>query len=332
MVQKKNPIWLSILVPVYNVKDYLQECFASIFSQIGDGVEIIVIDDQSTDGSFALLQDLKRNTELNFNLLQNETNQGISVVRNNLLREAKGDYIWFIDSDDVLVQGAVKQLVDIVNTHAPDLVMCDYEIWHSDKTNQAKNSVPNEHVHSFAGPICKLTADPMVLFAGLYQCGKLHCWSKIFKRELWDETLQFPRGKYFEDMAVAPRLALKVNTFYYVPEAWIWYRKRAGSILAVPSKKKIDDMVAGLDDVLELWLKKYPNMPFSARMMFIRYAVKVYFFTLKELKKIEQDDNETIEHFRALLFKHIGCNKFKLVIYYVRDGDFFRLPKLLRYV
>lgn len=324
--------WLSILIPVYNVEPFLRECLESVFLQVDERVEIITLDDQSTDSSFALLKTLQQEVSLNINVMQNDINTGISGVRNNLLQAATGEYIWFLDSDDVLAKGAVAQLKKIVDIHHPDMVICDYEIWRSDSTSIASVAKPNKYIQGFAGAARKFIEDPIKLFSGLYQCGKLHCWSKIFKRELWGNGLQFPEGKYFEDMVVIPRIALQVKSFYYVPEAWIWYRKRAGSILAVPSRKKVDDMAAGINDIFKLWLDKYPNMPFSVRMIFIRYAVKVYFFTLRELKKIGQDDRETIQHYRSLMFKNIHCNKFKLVAYYLRSGDVARLPKLLRHL
>lgn len=324
--------WLSVLIPVYNVEPFLLACLQSVFSQVDAQVEIIALDDQSSDGSFALLQELQRTTSLNFKVMQHPANRGLSAARNSLLQMATGSYIWFLDSDDALAQGSVAQLAEIVKAYHPDMVICDYEIWRCDSGKSMAVAKPNSYVRGFAGAAGKLSTDPIALFAGLYQCGKLHSWSKIFKRELWCDGLQFPEGKYFEDMVVTPRLALRAQNFYYAAEAWVWYRKRAGSILAVPSKKKVDDMAEGINDVFKLWLDKYPQMPFFARIMFIRYAVKVYFFTLIELKKIGKDDGETIQYYRNLLFKNIHCKKLKLVAYYVRNGDLLRLPKLLRHL
>lgn len=322
--------WLSVLVPVYNVEKYLAECLASVLEQCDTGVEVIVLDDQSTDGSFTLLQELQNSSRVSFKILQHEVNKGLSGARNTLLRAATGTYIWFLDSDDILVSGAVAHLAEILNTESPDVVICDHEIWHCEHGNLVAR--PNKYVRGFVGVARKLSADPIALFSGIYRSAKLHSWSKISKRELWGDDLFFPEGQYFEDMVVTPLLALRAKNFHYVPEAWIWYRQRDGSILKQSSKKKVDDMAAGVNGVLAAWLKAYPKMPFGARMAFIRFSVKIYFFTRKELKKIGQTDGETLSYYRVLLLKNIHCSKRQLIIYYIRNGDFFRLPRLLRYL
>jgi glycosyltransferase involved in cell wall biosynthesis len=320
--------WLSILVPVYNVEDYLHECIQSVLSQCtgsqcDDNIEIIILDDQSTDNSFALMQKIAANTQVEIKLLQHEKNSGLSAARNTLMAAASGQYLWFLDSDDAMAQGAIEQLQRIVTVYSPDLIMCDYSLWYAEKSL---------HVTSFGGHKNKLRSNPIQLFSGLYKKGKLHSWSKIVKRELWPSDLSFPEGKYFEDMTVTPRLALHINTYYYTPTVWIQYRQRAGSILAVPSLKKIDDMTSGVEGVLEAWLKKYPAISLTARLVFIVYCVKVYFFALKELKKIDLYHAEKIEHYLNILLKNVQCTRLQLVWLLLIKGDIVKLLKLLPYI
>lgn len=324
--------WLSILIPVYNVQDYLVECLASVVKQCDVQIEIIVLDDQSTDDSLRILNDFAASSHHPLKILQHPTNMGLSAARNSLLESATGEYIWFLDSDDALNDGAVAQLRSIVQQHSPELVLCDYRIWRPGGNSISRKAKKEHHVKCFAGPANQLLTNPDQLFMGMYTHGKLHSWSKISKRSLWADGLQFPEGKYFEDMVVTPRLALRAASFYYSPSVWVLYRQREGSILAMPNSKKIDDMSSGIEGVLDLWVAKHPRLSAEAKFKFILYCVKIYFFTVKELKKIGLYNIERIEHYRASLLKNIKIDKFTLMRLYLIKGEFFRLLKLMRYI
>lgn len=108
--------WLSILVPVYNVQDYLAECLESVVAQLqalpdaGAGVELLVLDDASTDGSRALMDTLDRRWPGRLHLMQHARNAGLSAARNTMIDAARGEYLWFLDSDDKLLPGALAGL------------------------------------------------------------------------------------------------------------------------------------------------------------------------------------------------------------------------------
>lgn len=329
-----QPVWLSILLPVYNVQEYLRDCFASIFSQWVDGIEVIALDDLSADGSYEILQDLSTEYGGRIKILRHRVNQGLSGARNSLIDAAVGDYLWFLDSDDALADGAIAQLQSIVKHHAPDLVLCDYQIWRPDEnqisSKQKKRWRKEQHVTTFSGQSGVLLNDPLALFEGLFSKGKLHSWSKISKRVLWQHDLRFPEGKYFEDMVTTPRLALRVHNYYYANCVWVRYRQRAGSILAVPSVQKIDDMATGVSGVLSVWQAKYPAMPSRVRFAFIRYCVKVYFFTRKQVCKIDNNNSQLLTHYKQLVYQDIELTKIGLIAQYLQHGEFFRVLKVIR--
>ncbi|PUA30923.1 MAG: hypothetical protein B0W54_07605 [Cellvibrio sp. 79] len=325
-----NGPWLSILIPVYNVNKYLGDCFQSILSQVDSGVEIIALDDCSTDDSLQQLRRIAENSEHPVLVLQHEQNRGLSAARNTLLRHANGEYVWFIDSDDALNDGAIASLREVVRQHAPDLVMCDYELWDADRL-LARGKKSN-HIRSFGGRANVLQADAELLFSGLYQCGKLHAWSKISKRHLWEGNLQFPEGKYFEDMVTTPRLAFKAKTFYYLNVAWVRYRKRNDSILATFTPQKIEDMLSGVEGVLSLWQQKSPSMRIKTRYYFIRYCIKIYLSALKESQRINIKFKVNSSETRNRLFHAIGMGRKGLVKHYLLSGDVFRLIKALKVI
>ncbi len=239
--------WLSVLVPVYNVLPWLEECLASVLEQGkgGDGVQVVALDDCSTDGCWALLQRLAARWPGRLQLLQHERNGGLSAARNSLIDAARGDYLWFLDSDDRLLPGALDSLRAIVETHQPDVVLCDFTVQR--ERTRLKHRLRGEgHKRTFAGPARHLVHDRCALLAGLLSTGQLHAWSKISRRALWQADLRFPPGRYFEDMATMPRMALRAQSFYYEPRPWVAYRQRDSSILARMNPAKALDQSGAL--------------------------------------------------------------------------------------
>lgn len=242
--------WLSILIPVYNVHAFLRECLLSVVSQVDERVEIVMLDDRSTDGSTELVRQLQ--AELASSTVRiltrfHSENQGISVVRNDLLDAASGDYVWFLDSDDLLLPGAVEGLRQLVQREQPELVLCDYSVLR--QAPRLKHRLRGEqHRRTFCGPARQPITDPSVLLHGLFEAGQLHCWSKIAKRSVWD-GLRFPAGKFFEDVTLAAPLLLRAASVWYEPQVWVAYRKWEGSILATPSLVKAQHLAEALLDL-----------------------------------------------------------------------------------
>jgi hypothetical protein len=247
--------WLSILLPVYKVEAYLEACAASILTQLeagaeaqnsGRGVELIFVDDASPDGSAAVLSRLQAAHPAQVRVLTHLHNQGVSAARNTLLDAACGDYLWFIDPDDLVEPGALASLKKIIAAPelAPDAILCDFRSF-EDSSGLAKHA-RYQHIASFNGPPQQLCRDPSRLIEGWLSAGQLHPWSKIIRRKCWPATLRFPVGRVFEDLAVMPRLALHLHSFYYQPQVWVAYRQRAGSALASLSAARLDDWMGAL--------------------------------------------------------------------------------------
>lgn len=238
--------WVSILIPVHNVAEYLAACIDSVMQQADDGVEVIALDDCSTDGSRALLHTLAARFEGRLCVLAHERNGGLSAARNTLIDAASGTYLWFLDSDDKLLPGAVAELRDIVERHAPELVICDFRVWR--ERVRLKHRLRGElHRKTFDGPAAQLSRDRCAALAGMLSTGQLHAWSKIGLRALWADDLRFPPGRYFEDMATMPLLALRAASFYYQPRPWVAYRQRGSSILATMNPQKCLDQSRALE-------------------------------------------------------------------------------------
>ncbi|MFT3813213.1 MAG: glycosyltransferase family 2 protein [Acidovorax sp.] len=245
--------WLSVIVPVYNAEAYVETCLASVLDQADEGVELLALDDASTDGSWRCLQTLAQRWPGRLRVLRHARNQGQSAARNTLIDAARGDYLWCVDADDKLLPGAVPRLAAIVRQHRPDVVLCDFQVWR--ERTRLKHRLRGElHRRSFDGPAGqtgRLVHDRCALLAGLLMRGQLHAWSKIARRALWGGDLRFPVGRCFEDMTTLPLLALRAGSFFYEPRPWVAYRQHGGSVLATMTLAKVRDQVAALHPLRE---------------------------------------------------------------------------------
>ena len=278
--------WLSILIPVYNVERYLRECLDSVMSQASDKVEVLTLDDVSTDGSLAILAEYGARYGSRFKVMQHPRNRGLSVGRNTLLAAAQGRYVWFLDSDDLLLPGAVKELEEIVVREDPDLVLCDYRKLRA-KTKLKHRLRGEMHLRTFSGPEEQLIRDISLQVRGLFELGQMHVWSKVSKRSLWASGLRFPEGKYYEDMFVSPRLAIQARTCYYAPRVWIAYRQREDSILATLSPQKLSDLTEALVGFPDEFLKIESCPDIDTGFLISHIAARNFIGTARHLSRIK---------------------------------------------
>ena len=260
--------WLSVLIPVYNVEAYLAECVESVMAQADPGVEVLLLDDCSTDASLARMRALAARWPGRLQLLQHTRNRGVSAARNTLIEAARGEYVWFLDSDDKLLPGAIPGLRTLIEQQHPDVVVCDFQVWR--ESPRLKHWLRGEqHRRSFAGPARTLLTEPARFLAPLLLPGQLHAWSKISRRALWNKDLRFPEGAYFEDMATMPRLALRARSFWYEPVPWVAYRQHGSSILAHMTPAKAIDLSAAL----RMFRAELDSHPLLAQHSSLRFAL-----------------------------------------------------------
>ena len=288
-------LWLSILIPVYNVEAYLAECVESVIQQAdaNAGVEILLLDDCSTDSSATVMQKLETRWPGRLHLLRHSHNQGISVARNTMIEAAQGEYLWFLDSDDKLLSGAIPGLRAIIQQHHPDMVLCDFQVWPSLRRREL-------HRSSFLGPARTCSNDTGKLLCGLLLQGQWHAWSKISRRELWKiPELKFPVGKYYEDIATMSILGLRTRSFYYEPTPWVAYRQHPESITASFTPRKIEDYSQGLGQFSrQLRATSYihdPDIQFALANRTAQTLISAMGF-LSRLTLIEPSDRVALVH------------------------------------
>lgn len=324
--------WLSILVPVYNVRPYLEECLESVLSQADEGVQVLVLDDCSTDGSWELMQQLARRWPGRLQLLQHARNSGLSAARNTMIESARGEYLWFLDSDDKLLPGALAELAGIVRTHAPDVVLCDFSVWR--ERPRLKHRLRGEaHRSSFTGPSGQLVRDRAALLTGLLASGQMHAWSKISRRALWDATLRFAPGRYFEDLMTMPLLALRGESFYHCPRPWVAYRQRGTSILSTMNPAKARDQSAALHPLAQALrddpLRKQPALRLAWAQQCARNLVGAMRFLARQGHGLPAGQSQELaEQFRADFAQASPYSIAELLRAYLRRGWWLRALRL----
>lgn len=220
---------LSIIIPVYNVEKYLNECVESIFNQglSEDSLEVLLIDDGSKDKSLEVAKRLS--TEHGNIRVFHQENQGQAVARNKGIDESRGEYLMFIDSDDYLISDKLLDLLEIVSRDSLDAIIYNLQV-------QRKNGdisiikIPDvEYGKVFSGEEVALR---YFVFGGM--------WRGIFSRKVFEENkLRFRYGFTHEDAELCFRLYPRLGKVMFVDEAIYFYRYNATSTDRAKDIKKL---------------------------------------------------------------------------------------------
>ncbi len=225
---------VSVIIPVYNVEKYLRDCLDSVVSQTIKDIEIICINDGSTDGSLDILNEYCSNDD-RFVII-NQENRGLSVARNNGLNSASGDYIAFIDSDDYLLNNDYfEKLYNACEKYSADIAVAGIIRGNNKKTYRVlkieKEEVAIEYEDKLR--ICDVPDSNYV-------------WNKLYKREsLLATGIIFPPGKLYEDLYYTHKVLYYMDKVISVCGINYFYRKRSDSIIRTKSSKAELDHLEG---------------------------------------------------------------------------------------
>lgn len=207
---------ISVVVPVYNIEAYLEECVRSLLEQTYSNLEIILVDDGSTDLSPALCDKLAEEDERV--VVSHKHNGGLSDARNHGMALASGEYLSFIDGDDYLEQGAYEAVMAEFEG-AVDIVAFGIELCYDDGRKIRKAPTARRCLGVGQGIVALNT------FCGL----DVSACNKVYRRSLF-EGIEFPTGKHCEDYYIMPRLLDRAIRIVMLPDAFYQYRQRSGSI------------------------------------------------------------------------------------------------------
>ncbi len=249
---KKNPL-VSVIVPVYNIENYLEKSILSIIEQEYTNLEIIIINDGSTDNSLTICE-MYAAKDTRIQVISQE-NGGLSSARNSGLDLATGEYILFVDSDDSISRRMLQILVDAIINDESDLVICNYRTISVDEEHVESQNQSNIIKHEI------FTRDEVYLKIHTHDTWCI-AWNKLYKREIFMD-LRYPKGKIHEDEYIIHEVYEKCNRISVIPDQLYYYYKRDNSIVTSFITLKRLDAVRALLNRGEFFYSQSMDYPVS---------------------------------------------------------------------
>ena len=265
---------LSYIVPVYNVEQYIRPCLESIFQQGMDEetFEVILVNDGTKDRSIEVVRDIINNHRCV--TVVEQTNQGLSAARNTGLREAKGYYVLFLDSDDMLVPNSVGPLLQEAFVDWADLVVAEFVKRDNEGMMQEVDQAVDVKSETMTG------REMFLHHLNPRQC---YVWRTLYRRSFLDShQLRFVPGIYFEDVPFTTECYLKAGKCVKSYQTFYIYRQREDSIVSSVNMRKLTD----LNEVMARLWKMKETMALDAaeekqmvNILFSTFSITIWYLT-----------------------------------------------------
>lgn len=297
---------VSIIVPVYNVEKYLNECIESIVNQSYENIEILLINDGSTDFSGKMCDEwAKRDNRIN---VFHQKNKGISAARNLGIEKSKGEYLIFIDSDDYVDKNYVEYLYQSLVQNKTDMALCGF-------------NYVNEDGEYIADSTCTLKNNIITRNQMFWNLKLENSWyylmscNKIYKKSFFDKV-KYPEGKVHEDVAIFHYLVEQTEKISIIQTPLYYYRKRLNSI--TNTKKDIKRSV----DIFDIEVERYRFFLKKGETELSFYFLKrAYSEVLQVMKNFSFNENkEIINKIVLQILKELKFNirSLKVLLYYIK--------------
>ena len=269
---------ISIIIPVYNVEKYLDRCIKSVINQTLVDIEIILVNDGSTDSSGEMCDEYaKKDSRIK---VIHKLNGGLSSARNEGLKYATAELVGFIDSDDWITVDMYEYLYNLQQNNNADIVSCSYLLAKNYPT-KLKNLKTKEFV---------FTRDEALnnyLKMGVFErINDYSAWKKIYKKELFSDV-EFPDGMLFEDMPTNFRLIQKCSKYVYSTKICYFYFQNSISITRNQYSKRHNDLIKS-SEMIGLYAKKEDN---DIQKLAKILRIKSYFSLLTKVVRFGVNDD-----------------------------------------
>lgn len=255
---------ISVIVPVYNVESYLERCVDSIIDQTYKNLEILLIDDGSTDKSGKICDRIAKKDERI--TVYHKLNGGLSDARNYGIDHAHGKFITFVDSDDIISIKMIEELFRLIKVYNSDISICDPIHIFEKKLERNKFEDATD---------VKCLSSKNALNMMFYQKDFLvSAWGKLYKRDLF-RTIRFPIGMLFEDIAIMYELFSICQNIVYSNAKYYGYIHRENSITTKQFSHKDLDILK-ICDSLEDFSKSHPYCEKSIRSYIVGANFRIY--------------------------------------------------------
>lgn len=289
---------ISVIIPVYNVKNYLDACMECVCKQTYKNLEIVIIDDGSNDSSGQMC-DIWAKKDCRIRTVHKK-NGGLSDARNSGIDIATGDYILFVDSDDLMSERLIEHLYKIIEKTDADIAICD-----------AVHCYPGQAFIYVDETVCRILSSEEAMCEMMYQTSFLYAaWAKLYRRELFD-NLKFPVGLLFEDVAIMYKVFAKANLIVYSNAKLYGYLHRANSITTSKFSRKNCDILSICNEQLS-FAQAYSRKVYEAALSYqIVGALRIYLNAPRtiEFKKDLSECESIIKKNGNRVLRNVNCRK-----------------------
>lgn len=277
---------VSIIIPVYNVEKYLVECIESVINQSFSDLEIILIDDGSTDESGNIC-DKYAQKDKRIKVIHKE-NGGLSSARNAGIEIATGELYTFIDSDDYIAKNMIEQLVYISKTTDSDISVCA----HTKEENELDDDINTSiEVFTKAETIKHMLREKKILTSA---CGKL------YKKKLFNK-IRYPNGLIYEDLGTTYKLVELSNKIAFANTKKYYYRTNSDSITQAKFSNKQLDYFVIAQELQEFIKERYPQYLRYA----INHSIRISIAFIRKISICGFNDKDTIDFLVKKIRKNI---------------------------
>lgn len=280
----ENNVLVSVIIPVYNVRPYIEEALDSILYQTYGNLEIILIDDGPTDGSGEICDEYAGKDRRV--VVVHQENRGLSAARNVGLDRMTGEYVAFLDPDDAYDKAFIENMLSAMLREKADLTIGRYTIHHTTgplRHKKGKMALPaaKSGVYTRAEALRELAGG--AINAGV--------WNKLYARALWKD-IRFPEGRFYEDVAVTYRIIDQCEKVCVLDLPLYMYRKRPGSITETPSWEKVSHLLLAKSEMEAFIEANTPDL-----------------FSEEALKMFHQSHIKSMMAWYTLIFRSDGIDR-----------------------
>lgn len=324
---------LSIIIPIYNVEKYLVETLETVLAQTFKDFELILVDDGSTDGSGRICDEFAKK-DSRIRVIHKE-NAGVSEARNTGVQSAKGEYIGFVDSDDIIEPCMYELMISAAKKYNCDIIQCEHDRDPQLSCNDYR-ILDNENFEINSGD--KIVRD-IFIKKGARCTNILALWSKVYKRELF-EGIVFPPGKVYEDEARTYQIILKTNRVGELNLPLYHYVKRDNSIITGIAVHKCLDRAWALKDRMEFFRDKDSELFAKSLTAYRTYLISVLndmnngivIYTNEDeriIQLLKDDYREFISHADKYTKLYLFMIKHNIMVKWIKKNDFEPIKKIL---
>lgn len=272
---KKAP-YISVIVPIYNVEEYLEKCLNSLVNQTLKNIEIILVDDGSKDKSSKIIEEYVKKYE-NVKSFTKE-NGGLSSARNYGLNYANGEYIAFVDSDDWIELDMYEKMYQKAISNNFDMVVCNVKYIYPKRIKNAYSNIEHDIIDKE-----KLKNEMIKIYPV--------AWNKLYKKTLFDKNIRFKLNVWFEDVEFIYRLYPYINSIGVVKSHSYNYLQRKGAITSIYDKR-LYNYIDNWDGIIEFYKKNklYKKYQDELEYSYVRYLYATFVKRLANAKNKEEFD------------------------------------------